>query len=67
VRESCAPVEIIHDSATRRVIDLTADDSDRVRRGMELIEQGREILASVEREMQWRLEARLAAYSLDEM
>jgi hypothetical protein len=67
VRESCAPVEISHDSATRRVIDLTADDSDRVRRGMELIEQGREILASVEREMQWRLEARLAAYSLDEM
>jgi hypothetical protein len=68
VREACAPLEIIEDfRATRRVVDLTADDSDRVRRGMELIEQGREILASVEREMEWRLEARAAAYTLEEV
>lgn len=51
-RESCAPVEVIDDHrATRRVVDLTDDDASRVRRGMELIEQGREILASVEREL----------------
>lgn len=68
MRESCAPVEVIEDHrATRRVVDLTDDDASRVRRGMELIEQGREILASVERELEWRLDARRAACSLWEV
>lgn len=68
MREQCAPVEVIDDHRqTRRVVDLTESDVDRVRRGMELIEQGREILASVERTMEWRLDARKAACTLEEM
>lgn len=68
MREQCAPVSIIDDfKATRRVVDLTESDVDKVRRGMELIEQGREILASVERTMEWRLDARRAACSLEEV
>jgi hypothetical protein len=68
IRESCAPVKVITDhAATRRVVDLTETDADKVRRGMELIEQGREILASVEREFEWRLDARRAACSLEEV
>lgn len=68
IRESCAPVAVIDDfKATRRVVDLTESDADRVRRGMELIEQGREILASVERTMEWRLDARRCACTLEEM
>lgn len=67
-RESCAPVAVIDDHrATRRVVDLANDDANRVRRGMELIEQGREILAAVEREMEWRLDARRAVCSLWEV
>lgn len=68
MRESCAPVAVIDDyKETRRVVDMTSDDADRVRRGMELIEQGREILASVEREFEWRLDARRCACTLEEM
>jgi hypothetical protein len=48
-------------------VDLTDDDASRVIRGMELIEKGREILASVERELEWRLDARKAACSIEEM
>lgn len=68
MRDTNAPVEVITDYAnTRRVVDMTENDTDAVRRGMELIEQGRAILERVEREFQWRLEARRAACSLEEV
>jgi len=68
-REQNAPVEAIEDHrATRRVVvDLTETDAERLLRGMELIDRGRDALEPIEREMEWRLEARRAACSLDEI
>lgn len=68
-REACAPVEIIDDHrATRRcVIDETESDEETLLRAFELIDRGREMLAQIERQMEWRLEARRCAYSIDEV
>lgn len=66
--EPNAPVAVIDDHrATRRVVDLTTSDEETLLRAFELIDQGRELLAKVEREMQWRLEARKAACTLEEV
>jgi len=68
-REHNAPVEAIEDHrATRRiVVDLTETDAEKLLRGLEHIDRGRDVLESLEREMQWRLDARRAACSLDEI
>ena len=68
-REQNAPVEAIEDHrATRRVVvDLTETDAEKLLRGLEHIDRGRDVLESLEREMQWRLDARRAACSLDEI
>jgi hypothetical protein len=67
MREQCAPVEIIHDSATRRIVDLTATSVEKLQRGLQMLYEAREVLAEVEREMEWRLEARKAACTLEEV
>jgi hypothetical protein len=70
-REQNAPVQAIEDHrATKRiVVDLTETDVERLVRGLELIDRGRgrDVLEPIEREMQWRLDARRAAFSLDEI
>lgn len=64
-REECTPVEAIEDHrATRRVVDLTETDAERLLRGLELLDLAREVLGSVDRDMEWRLDARRAACSV---
>jgi flavin reductase (DIM6/NTAB) family NADH-FMN oxidoreductase RutF len=67
VRESCAPVEIIHDSATRRIVDLTASDEERMAKAAWHLAQAEELMAPLNREAAWRLEARRAACTLWEV
>jgi flavin reductase (DIM6/NTAB) family NADH-FMN oxidoreductase RutF len=67
VREACAPVEIIHDSATRRIVDLTATDEERMAKAAWHLAQAEELMAPLNRECQWRLDARKAACTLEEV
>jgi hypothetical protein len=67
MREQCAPMEVIHDTATRRVVDEQPADEKRMALAAWHLEQARELLAPLNREAQWRLEARMAAYSIDEV
>jgi hypothetical protein len=68
MREACSPIEIIDDHrATRRVVDLTDSDEERMAKAAWHLEQIAELLAPLNREAQWRLEARRAACSLEEV
>lgn len=67
-REANAPVAVISDFApTRRVVDLTETDEERLLRGLELLDQARELLAPLDRQADWRLDARRAACALEEV
>lgn len=67
-REDCAPVEIMSDHrqtvGCRTVVDLTETDQERLLRGLELLDRARELLGPLDREADWRLEARRAACSI---
>jgi hypothetical protein len=65
--ETNAPVAVIDDRATRRVIDLTDGDEERMAKAAWHLEQARELLAPLNREAEWRLDARKAACSIEEM
>lgn len=60
-------MEVIHDTATRRVVDETVADEKRMALAAWHMEQVRELLAPLNREAQWRLEARRAACTLEEI
>lgn len=64
-REANAPVVEMEDFRnTRQVIDLTLSDEQRLFRGLQLLDEAYEMLAPLNRQMDWRLEARRAACSV---
>lgn len=65
--EPNAPVAVIDDRATRRVIDLTDTDEERMAKAAWHLEMASELMAPLNREAPWRLEARRAACSLEEV
>jgi hypothetical protein len=52
---------------TRRVVDLTESDEERLVRGLQLLHEAYEVLAPLNRMADWRLDARKAACSLEEV
>lgn len=68
MREACAPLEIIEDfRATRRVVDLTDSDEERMAKAAWHLAQAEELMAPLNREAEWRLDARKAACTLEEV
>lgn len=66
--EPNAPIAVIEDHrATRRVVDMTETDQERLERGLEKMHEAYEILAPLNRQADWRLEARRAACALEEV
>jgi len=68
MRQANAPVEVITDHmATRRVVDMIESDAERLERGLRMLDEAYEVLAPLNRQMEWHLEARKAACSIDEV
>lgn len=69
VREPCAPVEIIsdHRQTVRMVVDMTLSDEETMTKAAWHMQQAADLLAPLNREAEWRLDARRAACSIDDI